>query len=106
MIVTRAVSPRTNGRASLEAHSPGAVHRQPRHLDTLTLEQLTRPGRGGVLDGRGDDVPARGRAPSTPRIARLLASVPPEVKMISSGSQHEERGDLLAGPLDGVPRAR
>ena len=43
----------------------------------------------------------RSRA-ATPRIAVLLASVPPLVKTISSGRAPEERRDLPAGTLDGA----
>jgi hypothetical protein len=43
---------------------------------------------------------------ATPRIARLFASVPPDVNTISSGVAAEERGDLLARAIDGASRAR
>ena len=51
-------------------------------------------------------LPFRLRWASAPLIARLFASVAPEVKTISFGSAPISRGDLLAGAVDrrgGVP---
>jgi hypothetical protein len=68
----------------LYARSPLAVDPDSRDAPTMTLEPGARLRRSRVLDHRRDDSTAI--FARTPRIARLLASVPPDVKMISLAS--------------------
>ena len=80
-------------RAGRRRPSPGvgqALGRRPPGRSTANprcLQPRDRLGDGRVLDRAGDDRPGRAPRPSArPKIARLFASVPPEVKTTSSGS--------------------
>ena len=70
------------------------------------LLQAERPARRSPGARSGSRQHARGdvSAPARPKTARLLASVPPEVKITSAGSAPRIRATRFLGELPGTPR--
>ena len=116
---TSSVSARSAGYDGLGRYAALFVGLEQRDREAILLELLERVEHGLVLDARAHEMTLRRRgfrraaarrraAAATPSNARLLASVAPEVKMISRGSAPISAATCSRAGLDAVvaPRAR
>ena len=100
-VSARNASAMRSASASPSASTFGAVDGEPGRF-----QPRHRLGDRRVLDRAGDDVPRLCSAPASPKMARLLASVPPEVKITSAGSAPRIRADRLPGGFPAPTRGR